>query len=178
MSRVMSFRDLRLIDELSDYNEIELLHPSMDDRVNFYLAQLGFDTDYGILYVPNKHRDMQGNVGVGFRAVGEITINRNFINSPLCSTVERLIAASYKDPSLAAEMAKMMGNSISYDMIAGIDDGGEPIEEFPPELIEPDYEEMSAQIKFLENLRDEIRGPYLNEYGSIKTPEEYKVATA
>lgn len=175
MSRVMSFRDLRLIKELSAYNEIELLHPSMDDRVNFYLERLGFDTDYAILYVPNKHRDMQGKVGVGFRAVGEISINRGFVNSPLCSTIERLIAASYQDPSLAREMAKMLNTSVNFNMMSGVEEELiDENEEFPPELIEPDYEEVSGQLKFLENLRDQIRGPCYNEYGSLKTPAEYR----
>jgi hypothetical protein len=173
MSKVLSFRDLLLLDELKGYNEIQLLHPSMDATVNKYLAEIGFDVDYGILYVPNKHRDMQGNVGVGFRAVGEISINRSFINSPACSPIERIIAASYQDPSLARELASMLGSSVNFKMEQEAE--LEPDEEFPPELIEPDYEEVKAQIKMLETIRDQIRGPFINDYGNVKTAEEYNV---
>lgn len=170
MSRVFSFRDLRLIPALSEYNEIELLHPSMDEKMNHFLGQLGFDLDYAILYVPAKHRDMQGKVGVGFRAVGEISINRAFITSPLCSITERLIAASYTDPSLTRELCQLMGNSISFK---GSEADDTLHEDWPEDLYEPDYEEVTQQIKTLEDLRDQIRGPMHNEYGSLKTPREY-----
>jgi len=170
MSRVFSFRDLRLIPELSKYRELDLLHPRLDPLVNKYLGQLGFDMDYAILYVPAKHRDMQGNVGVGFRAVGEISINRSFINSSMCSLIERLIAASYTDPSLTRELCQLMGNSISFKNTEG-----ESMDEsdFPDELIEPDYDEVTREILMLENLRDSIRGPMHDEAGSLKLPGAY-----
>lgn len=178
MSRVVSFRDLRLIDELAQYNEIELLHPSMDDTMNKYLEQLGFNTSAGVLYVPNKHRDMQGNVAVGFMAVGQISNNREFLASPLCTLIERLIAAAQKDPSLAREMASMMGSAVNFMAMEGVESLFDEEEEFPSEWVEPDYEDVSAQLKMLENLRDEIRGPCYNEYGNVKTPEEYKNVSA
>lgn len=173
MSRVLSFRDLRLITELSQYSEFELLDPRMDDRVNYYLKRLGFDLDYGVVYVPNKHRDMQGNVGIGFRVVGEASINRRFINSPLCSLTERLIAAAYQDVSRARELAYLLGSRIYYrDTDDDYEDTSE--EDFPADLIEPDCEAVMDQIKVLELMRDSIRGPYLNEAGAVKTPGEYK----
>jgi hypothetical protein len=171
MSRVFSFRDLQLIPELSEYNEIELLHPSMDDLVNSFLSQLGFNIHQSVLYVPALHRDMQGNVGVGFRAVGSITTSREFLNSKLCSPIERLIAASTYDMSLTKELSKLMGSSVSLFTRA---DGEDP--DFPEELVEPDCEDISNQIAMLEALRDDIRGTPYNEWGALKTPEEYKVA--
>lgn len=168
MSRVFSFRDLRLIPELSKFNEIQLIHPDMDKAVNKYLGQLGFDLDYAVQYVPANHRDMQGNVGVGFRAVGEISINRSFINSPLCSITERMIAAFHTDPGLARELAALMGNSISFKDTEYEGDTSE--EDFPENLIEPTYNEVSQQIKALEAIRDELRGSPYNEDGSLKLP--------
>lgn len=167
MSRVMSFRDLRLIDEVAQYNEIELLHPDRDPMMKKYLSQLGFDTDYGVLYAANKHRDMQGNVAIGFRAVGEISINRSFINSPLCSTIERIIAAGVTDQSLAQELSRMMGNSVAF-ISNDADVGSEDDDEFPEDLIELDYEEVTAQIKALEAIRDIIRGSSFDDYGNVK----------
>lgn len=169
MSRVMSFRDLQLIPELSAYTEIELLYIERDALVNKYLAQLGFNVNKPVLYVPNKHRDIQGGVGIGYRAVGEISNDRVFLNSRLCSTIERLLAASVEDISLTKELSKLMGNSAIFrsDRMDGED------EEFPDCLIEPDYEQVKAEILNLEMVRDEIRGDKYNEYGNLKTAREY-----
>jgi hypothetical protein len=168
LSRVFSFRDLLLIPELKGYNEIELLDPKLDPLVNKYLGQLGFDLDYPIAYEPANHRDMQGKTGVGFRAVGEISINRAWINSPLCDATERMIAAAHTDIGLARELAALMGNSITFKD-AELD--GTPDEkEFPESQTEPDYEEKRAEIKQLEAIRDAIRGNAYNEDGSMKLP--------
>lgn len=173
MSRTISFRDLRLIDALKKYNEIELLHPDRDDEVNAFLKVLGFNVNLGVLYVPSKHRDLQGNIGLGFSAVGEISAYSDYLNSPMCPLVERILAASKRDMSLAREMAAMLGSSVN--IMAQTDDGfDDEGEEFPEEWIEPDYDEVSIQIKLLENLRETIRGSHLNDYGNLKTPEEYK----
>lgn len=170
MSRSMSFRDLRLIPTLSKYNEIELLHPSLDAVINNCLGQLGFDLNYAVQYIPSKHRDIQGKVAVGFRAVGEISNDRAFINSPLCSLTERLVAAAQKDPSLTRELSQLMGNSIN---LTG-EDSGEEAEEFPIELVESDCDEVAKQILNLETIRDAIRGSAYNEDGSLKLPGTYK----
>lgn len=171
MSRVMSFRDLRLIPELARYNEIELLHPSKDALVNKYLEQLGFNTDAPVEYIPNKHRDIRGVVAVGFRAVGVIAVGSAFLNSRMASMEDRIMAAYFTDPSLAREMSMMMNTGIRFaDTPDGDDDGVE----FPPELEEEDYEDVAAHLKALEELRDRLRGPTHNEAGAAKTPAEYK----
>lgn len=174
MSRVMSFRDLRMIDELAQYNEIELLHPSMDNLVNGFLEQLGFDLSEGVLYVPNKHRDLQNKVAVGFRVVGRISLSREYLTSPLASAVDRLIAAQYTDPSLARELATMMGAGASFMAESSRDGLYDEDEEYPSDWIEDDMENIDSEIKALEAIRDSIRGPYLNAYGNIKTPAEYQ----
>ena len=172
MSRVISFRDLRLINALGKYNEIELLHPDRDAEMNFYLSELGFDTRRAILYVPSNHRDMQGNTGIGFRAEGEIDADSPYLDSPLCTLIERILAAAKTDLSLAKEMSMMLGNSINF-AVQNSEDVLDDDTEFDEELVEPDYDETSAQLKFLESVRDQLRGDYMNDYGNIKTPEEY-----
>lgn len=169
MSRVFSFRDLLRIPALSGLNEIQLLHPAMDSTVNAYLRELGFDLNHAILYVPAKHRDLSGKVAVGFRAVGEISDNRAFITSPLCTITERLLAAANKDPSLCRELCQLMGNSIN------LGDGEASSEEvdFPDELIEGDYNAVAGEIRNLENLRDQIRGTPYDEAGALKLPGTY-----
>lgn len=170
MSRSMSFRDLRLIPTLKRYNEVELLHPSLDSVVNNCLSQIGFDMRYPIEYIPSKHRDLRGNVAVGFRAVGEVSNDRAFINSSLCSLTERLIAAAQTDASLAREMCFLMGNNIN---ISG-EDPGEESDDFPPESVESDCDVVTLQIKSLEQIRDVIRGSQYGEDGSLKLPGLYK----
>lgn len=167
--RTFSFRDLRLIPELKQYNELYLIRPCMDRIMFGYLGQLGFDLNYPIQYIPAKHRDMQNKVGIGFRAVGQISTNRKFINSKLCSVEERLIAASYTDLSLARHLAQLLGSSTALNSVVDIQ---EDDPDFPPELIEPDYESVAAQILRLEKIRDEVRGNPYNAYGSLKTPAE------
>jgi hypothetical protein len=170
MSRVFSFSDLRLIPELSRYNEISLLSPKLDGTVNGYLAKLGFDITQAIQYIPAKHRNMQGKVVIGYRAVGTINRDREFINSPFCSTIERLIAASTYDMSLTRELAKLMGSSVQLKD----DDAVEMDENYPEEWVEADFEEVQARIRTLEVLRDRIRGSMYNEYGALKRPYEYQ----
>lgn len=170
MSRVFSFRDLQRIPALSGLSEIQMLAIERDDLINQYLSTLGFDTTKAILYVPAKHRDLSGKVAVGYRAVGEIDPhNRTYLNSSVAAPIERLIAASKTDMSLTRELAKLMGSNIELK-----DDGAtEEDDSYPPELIEEDHEEVSEEILNLENIRDMIRGSPYNEYGALKTPQEY-----
>lgn len=169
MSRVFSFRDLRLIPELSKYSEIELLHPILDPTVNAFLEVLGFDLNYPVVYEPSKHRDMQGKVAVGFRAVGEISLKRAFINSPLCSVDERLIAASKQDMSLTRELAQLAGRGSTF---AAGENRLVSSEDFPPELIEADYDDVTSQIAQLEAIRDHIRGEERTESGARKARKD------
>lgn len=169
MSRVFSFRDLLRIPALSELNEIQLLHPAMDSTVNAYLAQLGFDLNHAILYVPAKHRDLSGKVAVGFRAVGEISDNREFLTSRLCTITERLVASANKDPSLCRELCNLMGNSIN------LSDGDGPADEqdYPDDLVEQDFDNVASEIRNLEKLRDQIRGTPYDEAGALKLPGTY-----
>lgn len=175
MSKVMSFRDLKLIPELSGLSEIHMIHPSNDNLVNKYLAQLGFDLDYAVVYIPAKHRDMQGKIAVGFRAVGEVSCNRNFINSPLCTIDDRLIAAGYQDISLAKEMATLGSAGRSYSQLIDgecVEDDA-VVEDFLEEETEEDEEFVASQIAQLEEIRDRLRGSMWSDSGALKTPDEY-----
>lgn len=174
MSRVISFRDLMVCSQLAHIkNEVELLSIANDDLVSSILAKIGFDVDYPILYVPSKHRDMQNKVAVGFMVVGEISLNRAFVNSYLCSTTERMIAACYTDPTLTRELGKLAGNRVNYK--AMLEDQAEfEGDELPEDMLEPDRFIVADQIKQLTELRDMIRGTIYNDSGDLKTFGEYK----
>jgi hypothetical protein len=173
MSRVFSFRDLLRINLFEGLNEIDLLQIKNDDLVNSVLAELGFDITKPILYVPAKHRDLSGKVGVGFRAVGDIDpTDRKFLNSSLCQPIERLIAASKTDMSLCRELAKLTGSTVELRDDGAVDEA----DDYPDELTEPDEEAVAKQILVYENVRDAIRGTPYNEQGALKTPQEYQQA--
>lgn len=142
----------------------------MDDTVNAYLGQLGFDMTCAIQYIPAKHRDMQGKVAVGFRAVGEISADRNYITSKMCSITERLIAASYTDPSLCRELSSLMGNSITFK---DSDDNHDGEESYPDHEVEADFKAVQDEIRNLENLCATIRGTPHDEAGALKLPGTY-----
>lgn len=171
MSRVMSFRDLQLIPELSHLREIDMLSIANDQLINSFLSQLGFNTDASVFYEVAKHRDLRNNVGVGFRAVGTITQDRTFLNSRMCSPDERMVAASFTDMSLTRELAKLAGGRSHVELT----DNRNLLTGETTELdyTEPDCDDVAAQIKQLEELRDFIRGNPYNEYGSLKTATEY-----
>lgn len=176
MSRVVSFRDLiSTVPSLKGYTEIELLDLGMDSLVNEALDVLGFNVNKAILYVPNKHRDMAGKVGIGYRAVGEINpYNRAYLQSRVCPPIERLIAASQTDMSLCKELAKLMGTTTADLRDTAIMDLSlwEESSE-SQEYLEEDYAQVTLEILNLEKIRDEIRGNKYNDHGALKTPEEY-----
>lgn len=170
----ISFRDLHLIPELSGFNEIQLLHPHLDQLVNSFLADLAFDTDYPIEYVPSIHRDLQGVVALGFRAIGEVSINRNHINSPLCNLEDRLIAAGYMDSSLLEALGQLSLKSPDYSSLMSAEGlPWAPVYFYPPQnILEDDWENSEAQIRELYKIRDAVRGSAYNASGTLKMPDE------
>lgn len=175
MSRVISFRDLiSTVPWLQCYTEIEMLDLTMDGLVNQALGELGFNLHNAILYVPAKHRDLAGKVGIGFRAVGEINQDRAFLNSHLCLPIERLVAASQYDMSLTKELAKLMGTTTADLRDTAIMDMTQYDDDRPAsEYEESDADQVALEVLNLEKIRDEIRGHKYNEWGALKCPREY-----
>ncbi len=170
-------RDLRLIDELAHLSEIEMLEIKNDKLINKYLAILGFDIQYGMYYGAAVHRDLRGNVSLGFRIVGEVEINKSFIDGPFATVREKLIAYSYSDRSWAKELAELTGKSPDFKEVAeeGLMAFPEISQEFPPDQCNEGWESVAREIEQLERIRDEIRGCMWAANGSLKTPEEYQV---
>lgn len=169
MSRVFSFRDLKLIPEFANKTEREMVRLECDDLMNEALSQLGFSLRAPILYVPSLHRDLQGRVAIGYRAVGQVNEDPAYLNSPLCPLIERLIVAARRDPSLASELARMIGGGVNLDD----DYAAEPVKEIEDEYVEPDWQRNERYIRELTDFRDMVRGSPYNEAGSLKLPSEY-----
>lgn len=174
MAKVISFSDLKLHSSLSGLNEVQMLSIDMDDKINAILAEIGFDVDYGITYFPAKHRNLQNNILIGFMAAGEVSINRKHLTSVYADLTDVLIAASFTDPSLTKELANLSGLSRSYDNNQESDDYGDGQQDMPANQLEEDWEDIEKQIRQLEEIRDMIRGPQMDESGSAKTAEQYK----
>lgn len=175
MSRSISFRDLQKVSFLSHYSELELLSIHRDDEVNSVLAKLGFDILEPIIYFPCLHRDLEGVVDIGYLAIGETEINRSFIDSPLADLTARLEAACHNDVSLMLEIASLATASREYgsNEEIGLEDNSYWKDEFPPDQLEPDWQDQQAKLKLLEEMRDCVRGSPYNASGSLKCPEEY-----
>lgn len=174
MAKVISFSDLKLHSSLSGLNEVQMLSIDMDDKINAILAEIGFDVDYGITYFPAKHRNLQNNILIGFMASGEVSINRKHLTSVYADLTDVLIASSYSDTSLTKELANLSGLSRSYDNNQESDDYGDGQQDMPANQLEEDWEDVEKQIRQLEEIRDIVRGPMLNESGAAKTAEQYK----
>lgn len=175
MSKTLSFRDLQVCSLFKDMNEIQMLNLGNDDAMEFALRHVGFDTDYPVTYEPSNHRCMRGKVALGFRAVGEINMNSSYIESPLCTLTERMIAAAYTDPSLTRELSSLMGMRVNFRSL--LENGSDSSrEDLPEDMLEPDREFVGKQLEDLLALRDAIRGSILNDRGEAKTFQEYKSA--
>lgn len=171
--KLLSFRNIQLCTKFAGMNEIEMLALSNDDTMAWVLEQVGFDVEYPVSYVPSVHRCMQNNVALGFVAVGELNLNSAYINSPMCTLTERMIASAYIDPSLTREMSNLMGMRVNFRSL--LDNGTDSSsEDLPEHMLEPNREYVGKQIKALEDLRDSIRGNPFNDRGEAKTFLEYK----
>ena len=167
MTATLSLRDVKIIPQFSALSELEMINPMYDNAIKEILKHVGFDVEYPIEYVPSIHRDMQNNVGLGFRVVGEVDCNRKWLSSPLCDLTSILVAASYLDISLMRELAEMCIKSPDYESLdwedVNICERGSYGDE-PMNIEEEGWQEVEEEIRMLERMRDIIRGDC---YGSV-----------
>ena len=167
MSRVLSVSDLlHFVDEFKGMNEVQLIHPDNDKRVLHYLGDLGFDTDYTIYYMPNKHRNLRGEINVGYRLIGELNCNRKFYE--IYSLEEIVACTSYQDLSLTRELCNLSGKDLDYKSFNNGVASEVHHKKFPETEWAEDYLEVKAQINQLQFILEQVRGSYYNEDGSVK----------
>lgn len=170
----ISMSDILVAPELAGHNEFNLLPVEMDDITLPLLYQLGLDINDGYCIVASKHRNLQNQVVVGYRYVGEIRKDREFKHSPFCSALDRIVAAG-DDVSLKLEMANMLGTTLNYNSFSDEEDDKEATEGLLNDYLQEDYEEVSEQIKTLQKLCDDIRGNPLSSDGMLKNRQEWKL---
>lgn len=181
--KVLSMRDLLVCEEMAHIkNEIEVLDPANDALIKSLLIQIGFDVSRELLYEPSKHRDLQGNVKIGFQICGEYSTDPKY--KKFLDTTERTVVAGMLDPSLGREMAMMQGRKNTYRndddkwedgsraraddaryyseaqlLELGFTSGSEDeVDPYENEYIERTWEEDLRAIKQLQELRMIIRG--------------------
>lgn len=161
MSKSVSFRDvIKCLEHVGKgkYNEITLLNKESDPIVIPILHELGIDVRKAIWVDAANHRDMDMNIRIGFRYNGFMRLDREWANSKVTSLHERIAIAAARDISLAKEMNKMSGNSVSHVVT---DEGKYELEDerdFPLDLISETYIEDRAMIETLNQLAISIRG--------------------
>lgn len=174
----ISVSDLQLISELSTLSEFDIVNPDNDEKVAKYLYAIGMDCyDYPYCFVPNRHRNLQGQDIVGFRAIGEIRCDVEYRNSYLAGITERLIISSYTDPSCTEEIAELAFKTRNWEEYLNDNDSLDWDESraiFPLDQLEENWEEAEATIKELEDVLYSIRGSCYNSSGSLKMMHEYK----
>ncbi len=154
----ISVTDLKLIPELKHLRMLDFIDPQYADLIAPYLAVLGIDLEYPVEFVPCQHRNLQGQVVIGFVIAGEVQCNAAFLESGFATSEDRIIAAGYKDLGLANELASVQTASRDY--------GNSPADGFPPDLMNDNEKEILLQIKVLEDMLLLARGTPFKSDGS------------
>jgi hypothetical protein len=148
----ISFEDLKLVDTLKHLDYMSMLHPDNDKLMMSVLGQIGFDVSKPIKYLPSKHRTLANKIVINFRAVGEI--DKYYKNHDIYT---RIAVAGMDDIEMARDMCGILNSAPTFESRLPELSGGYKADEFPPEMIEKDYEEVRKQIRQLEDLKDFIR---------------------
>lgn len=159
--KTISVTDLKLIPELSHLRMLDFIDPKNDELIAPYLKVLGFDLEYPLEFKACQHRNLQGKVVIAYLIAGEVECNRAFLTGEFATVEDRIIAAGYSDMSLANQLSSSLSTSREYD--SGI------VEGFPPDLINPNEDDILGDIKVLEDLLLEVRGDPFKQDGSRKT---------
>lgn len=174
----ISVTDLKLIPELSHLRMIDFINPENDALLAPYLRMLGFDLDYPIEYVPSQHRNLQGDVVIAYRIIGDVECNDEFLSGPFATSEDRMIVRGYQDIGLADDMAKQLTSGRDYG-----GDEGQSEKGFPPELTMDNESVVTDQIHVLRELLLTVRGnPFkqdgsrrtMAEHGLVETPEKVR----
>lgn len=171
--KTISVTDLILADTLAHLKPLDLVHPKNTELLKPVLKTLGFDLDYPIQFIPSQHRNMQGKVVISYQIVGEVECNAEFLNSAWATHEDRMIAAGYRDLSLAHDLASSATIGRDYNSGEGV------IEALPPDMLNPDEKSIRDQITMLEDYLRAVRGdPYKEDGGLTTIDEAYKAYLA
>lgn len=173
MSFSISFTDLRLIKELSNLSDYDMLQLRNDNLMLKHLHTVGLDLDYGFAYVPSVHRNMQNKVVTSYRVCGDVRCDRNWRNGPMSSLTDRMVAAGFTDVSLAEELGMLTGLARMYGGKIGNEGEDMHKEALPDNQLEDDWQGKEKEIIKMAVLCENLRGGYFKECGGLKGREDY-----
>lgn len=165
--KTLSILDLKLIDQLKHKKPLEFLNPTNDVLLAPFLYIYGMDSKRPINFIPCQHRTLQGKVVVSFLIAGEVRADEDFLRSSFCSAEDRIIAAGYKDISLAHELAQTVTKAQSY----GSSSDSENF--LDPSQLNDNEDHIVEQIKQLSDLLLSVRGSPYKRDGSVRCLHEY-----
>ena len=115
MSKNAAFKDvLKCLDYLGykGLTEEDLLCPSKDEIVNPVLYQLGINPARGWYIQANKMRTLDIESIIGYRYVGVVRNDHEWLNSKYSDVMDRIAASSFEDISLTQELCELLGKSV------------------------------------------------------------------
>lgn len=176
--RQISMRDLKLADSLSHMSELEMLSPENEAALKEVLAEIGFNVQQPINFIPCLHRDMKQHAAVGFLVTGEYNVDRKY--NKFIDTTDRVVIVGMQDPSLAKDMLEIMGKKFSYknedetenktrendaryytpEQLAELGYTGmeQDDEDYSEGAVDSDYDMITSQIMALEAIKKSLRG--------------------
>ena len=173
----VSVSDLKLVDELSHMTEFEIVQIKNDSIVAKYAHECGIDTDFPVMYIANKHRNLRDQIVVGYRLCGEVRIDNEFRNSNRSSITDRLVMTSYTDPTLMVEVAELSFKVRDWEEHLNDNDSLDwdaSRAELPDSQLEEGWQQEEKNIQAMNDMLVSIRGSCYNASGSLKSAEEYK----
>lgn len=156
-----SFDDIRALEPFCKLTEFELLHPSADVLVAPYLYALGCDVDYPIEITASLHRTHFGKKHLGYRWNGCLRHDREFLESKVCTLIDRLSVLSFYDTSLIFELIQLTGNRVSYSTFSGVDESSNY--KLPADQLSEDWKEVERDIEILNRIVGQVRGSDVND---------------
>lgn len=157
----VGFRDILTVCKarnLPYHNEFDLLAPKALNNVAEILHDLGIDLTKNYEIRACKYRDLNDEVGIGYRIDGFMRLDREWVNSPLCDVMLRIAATSHYDTSLTRQLCELIGKATDF-----MQDQEEPYKSatedgFPNELLSDTYEEDTKFINFLNEIYKQNKG--------------------
>lgn len=168
---VLSCSDLLKLGDFAGMNEVSLIHPKNDEKVLNHARTAGLDVTGGYAYEASQHKNMFGEVVVGYRLIGELRGDAAFRSNPFCTSEVRTLSHLRKDVSLTQEMVKLSGGGFSYGKNA--EEDVETEREYET-MYEENWQALEREIAMLNQLAFDIRGSSYGANGGLKTFYEYQ----
>lgn len=158
--RRVSFHDVVKLQEFSHLRPIDLLHPKMDGDVFPFLFKLGGDIDKPVSVQACKHRDIDGNMQLGYCYVLYERVDADWLASGHASVEARIAAC--KDPHLAADLyvcsKQGIGESGFKAMCVNVMGKDGTTKKDINMMLDKDWKITQDTIRVLQDIQESIRG--------------------